>query len=166
VRKGPTRPVLRIIGPFIGPFIVLSTIVLLGTGVLLALEKRPERYFGYPLTALASTARGSRPSPIPTSLRCGPATTASGWRVCDCADVDGHHPVATQATSGVIRFADAMAASRQIRALSSRVRRRTRRSPPDNPRGSKRRTSRMAGLIAGIAERPYESLASGRSTRR
>ena len=45
VRKGPPRPLLRIIGPFI----VLSTIAVLGTGVLLALEKQPETYLGYSL---------------------------------------------------------------------------------------------------------------------
>lgn len=45
VRKGPPRPLLRIIGPLI----VLSTIAVLGTGVLLALEKQPETYLGYSL---------------------------------------------------------------------------------------------------------------------
>ena len=45
VRKGPPHPLLRIIGPLV----VLSTITVLGTGVLLALDKQPETYFGYSL---------------------------------------------------------------------------------------------------------------------
>ena len=45
VRKGPPHPLLRIIGPFI----VLSTIAVLGTGVMLGLQKQPHLYFGYSL---------------------------------------------------------------------------------------------------------------------
>jgi hypothetical protein len=48
VRKGPPRPVPRIIGPFI----VLSTVAVLGTGVLLALQRQPEMYFGYSLVLI------------------------------------------------------------------------------------------------------------------
>jgi hypothetical protein len=45
VRKGPPRLLLRIIGPFI----VLSTITVIGTGVMLGLQKQSHVYFGYSL---------------------------------------------------------------------------------------------------------------------
>jgi hypothetical protein len=48
VRKGPPRPLLRIIGPFI----VLSTITVLLTGVLLGVDHRPRVFFGYSLLML------------------------------------------------------------------------------------------------------------------
>ena len=44
-RKGPPQPLLRIIGPFI----VLSTIAVLGTGVLLGVQRQPHLYLGYSL---------------------------------------------------------------------------------------------------------------------
>jgi len=43
VRKGPPHPLLRIIGPLI----VLSTIAVLGTGVLLAVQHTSQTYFGF-----------------------------------------------------------------------------------------------------------------------
>ena len=48
VRKGPPQPLLRLIGPFI----VLSTVWVLGTGVLLAFPSLPQGYFGFPLLFL------------------------------------------------------------------------------------------------------------------
>ena len=45
VRKGPPHPLLRVLGPFI----VLSTIAVLGTGVLLGIQREPHLYFGYSL---------------------------------------------------------------------------------------------------------------------
>ncbi|HEX4789363.1 MAG TPA: hypothetical protein VH372_12920 [Actinospica sp.] len=48
VRKGPPHPLLRLIGPFV----VLSTIAVLGTGVLLAVDRRSPAYFGFSLLLL------------------------------------------------------------------------------------------------------------------
>ena len=48
VRKGPPHPILRIIGPFI----VLSTIAVLGTGVLLAVDRTSQSFFGFQLVFL------------------------------------------------------------------------------------------------------------------
>ncbi len=48
VRKGPPHPILRIIGPFI----VLSTITVLGTGVLLAIDHTSLTFFGFQLVFL------------------------------------------------------------------------------------------------------------------
>ncbi len=48
VRKGPPHPILRIIGPFI----VLSTITVLGTGVLLAVDHTSQTFFGFQLVFL------------------------------------------------------------------------------------------------------------------
>jgi hypothetical protein len=48
VRKGPPHPILRIIGPFV----VLSTIAVLGTGVLLAVDHTSKIYFGFSLVML------------------------------------------------------------------------------------------------------------------
>jgi len=48
LRKGPPHPLLRIVGPFI----VLSTIVVIGTGVLLGLQKQPHVYLGFSLLLL------------------------------------------------------------------------------------------------------------------
>lgn len=45
VRKGPPYPLLRILGPLI----VLSTITVVGTGVMLGLQKQSTVYFGYSL---------------------------------------------------------------------------------------------------------------------
>ena len=52
VRKGPPQPLLRIIGPFI----VLSTIVVLGSGVMLGLQKQSHLYFGYSLVFIHKLA--------------------------------------------------------------------------------------------------------------
>jgi hypothetical protein len=48
VRKGPPHPLLRVIGPFI----VLSTITVIGTGVLLGVEHQSTTYVGFPLLFL------------------------------------------------------------------------------------------------------------------
>jgi len=48
VRKGPPHPLLRVIGPFI----VLSTVAVIGTGVLLGLEHQPHVYAGFSLLFL------------------------------------------------------------------------------------------------------------------
>jgi hypothetical protein len=48
VRKGPPHPLLRVIGPFI----VLSTLAVLGTGVLLGVDRQAEAYFGFSLLFL------------------------------------------------------------------------------------------------------------------
>ena len=48
VRKGPPHPILRIIGPFI----VLSTIAVLGTGVLLAVDRTSQSFLGFQLVFL------------------------------------------------------------------------------------------------------------------
>jgi hypothetical protein len=48
VRKGPPQPMLRVIGPFI----VLTTITVLVTGVLLGIDHQPRVFFGYPLLML------------------------------------------------------------------------------------------------------------------
>ncbi|WP_034271742.1 hypothetical protein [Actinospica robiniae] len=48
VRKGPPRPLPRVLGPLI----VLSTITVLGTGVLLGIQRRPHVYAGYSLVFL------------------------------------------------------------------------------------------------------------------
>jgi hypothetical protein len=48
VRKGPPHPLLRIIGPLI----VLSTIAVLGTGVLLAVQHTSRTYFGFQVVFL------------------------------------------------------------------------------------------------------------------
>jgi hypothetical protein len=48
VRKGPPHPLLRVIGPFI----VLSTIAVLGTGVLLAVQHTSQTYFGFQVVFL------------------------------------------------------------------------------------------------------------------
>ncbi|HET9168932.1 MAG TPA: hypothetical protein VFN97_05825 [Actinospica sp.] len=48
VRKGPPHPILRIIGPFI----VLSTIAVLGTGALLAVDRTSPSLLGFPLLFL------------------------------------------------------------------------------------------------------------------
>lgn len=48
VRKGPPHPLLRIIGPFI----VLSTIAVLGTGVLLAVQHTSQTFLGFPVVFL------------------------------------------------------------------------------------------------------------------
>jgi hypothetical protein len=48
VRKGPPHPLLRLIGPFI----VLSTIAVLGTGVLLGVDRHVKLYAGFSLLFL------------------------------------------------------------------------------------------------------------------
>ena len=48
VRKGPPHPLLRVIGPFV----VLTTSAVVGTGVLLGIEHQPRAYFGYSLLML------------------------------------------------------------------------------------------------------------------
>ena len=48
VRKGPPHPLLRLIGPFI----VLSTIAVLGTGVLLGVDRQTRAYLGFSLVFL------------------------------------------------------------------------------------------------------------------
>lgn len=48
VRKGPPQPLLRVIGPFI----VLSTIAVLGTGVLLGVDHQAHVYAGFSLLFL------------------------------------------------------------------------------------------------------------------
>jgi hypothetical protein len=48
VHKGPPQPLLRIIGPFI----VLTTITVLATGVLLGIDHQPRVFFGYSLLML------------------------------------------------------------------------------------------------------------------
>jgi len=48
VRKGPPHPLLRMIGPLI----VLSTIAVLGTGVLLGIDRQPRPYLGFSLLFL------------------------------------------------------------------------------------------------------------------
>ena len=48
VRKGPPHPILRIIGPFI----VLSTIAVVGTGVLLGIDHTSRTFFGFQLVFL------------------------------------------------------------------------------------------------------------------
>ena len=48
VRKGPPHPILRIIGPLI----VLSTITVIGTGVLLAVDHTSQTYFGFQVVFL------------------------------------------------------------------------------------------------------------------
>lgn len=48
VRKGPPQPLLRILGPFI----VLSTITVVGTGVLLGIDHTSQSFFGFPLLFL------------------------------------------------------------------------------------------------------------------
>jgi hypothetical protein len=48
VRKGPPQPLLRVIGPFI----VLSTIAVLGTGVLLGVQHQARAYAGFSLLFL------------------------------------------------------------------------------------------------------------------
>lgn len=48
VRKGPPQPLLRVIGPFI----VLTTITVLATGVLLGIDHQPRVFFGYSLLML------------------------------------------------------------------------------------------------------------------
>ena len=48
VRKGPPMPLLRVLGPFV----VLSTVAVVGTGVLLGLDHGSPSYFGFPLLFL------------------------------------------------------------------------------------------------------------------
>ena len=48
LRKGPPQPLLRVIGPFV----VLCTIAVVGTGVLLGIQHQPRIYFGYSLLML------------------------------------------------------------------------------------------------------------------
>jgi len=48
LRKGPPHPLLRVIGPLI----ILSTIAVLGTGVLLGIQRQSQVYFGYSLVFL------------------------------------------------------------------------------------------------------------------
>lgn len=48
VRKGPPHPLLRVIGPFI----VLTTVAVIGTGVLLGIQHQPHAYFGFSLLML------------------------------------------------------------------------------------------------------------------
>lgn len=48
VRKGPPQPLLRVLGPLI----VLSTIAVVGTGVVLGLQRQPHVYAGFSLLFL------------------------------------------------------------------------------------------------------------------
>jgi hypothetical protein len=48
VRKGPPQPLLRLLGPFV----VLTTLAVLGTGVLLGVEKSAPSYAGFSLLFL------------------------------------------------------------------------------------------------------------------
>ena len=48
VRKGPPQPLLRVLGPFV----VLSTLGVMGTGIALGLLKHPKAYFGFSLLFL------------------------------------------------------------------------------------------------------------------
>lgn len=48
LRKGPPQPLLRVLGPFI----VLSTIAVIGTGVILGIQDQPHVYGGYSLLFL------------------------------------------------------------------------------------------------------------------
>jgi hypothetical protein len=67
VREGPPHPLPRIIGPLI----VLSTITVLGTGFLPALEEQPETYFGYSLVFIHELE-----SPVRLGLGAGAALAA------------------------------------------------------------------------------------------